>query len=56
MLLVFALMALAWWGSKALGWETIHRQAAVLAVPLVADYGWGDNWDASHQASGHASS
>jgi len=36
MLLVFALMALAWWGSKALGWETFHRQAAVLAVPLVA--------------------
>jgi DNA polymerase-1 len=27
-----------------------------LAVPLVADYGIGDNWDAAHTASGHASS
>ncbi|MGQ0619739.1 MAG: DNA polymerase I [Panacagrimonas sp.] len=27
-----------------------------LAVPLVADYGLGDNWDAAHSAIGHASS
>ncbi|HKY90232.1 MAG TPA: DNA polymerase I, partial [Nevskiaceae bacterium] len=27
-----------------------------LDVPLVADYGVGGNWDASHDASGHASS
>jgi DNA polymerase-1 len=28
----------------------------VLAVPLVADYGVGDNWDAAHHATGHAQS
>ena len=27
-----------------------------LAVPLVADYGVGDNWDAAHDATGHAKS
>ncbi len=27
-----------------------------LAVPLVADWGMGANWDAAHQASGHVSS
>ena len=26
-----------------------------LAVPLVADYGVGDNWESAHTASGHAS-
>lgn len=26
-----------------------------LAVPLVADFGLGANWDAAHTASGHAS-
>ena len=26
-----------------------------LAVPLVADYGLGDNWETAHTASGHAS-
>jgi len=31
-------------------------QAAKLAVPLVADYGIGANWDAAHAATGHASS
>lgn len=30
--------------------------AATLAVPLVADYGIGPNWDAAHTATGHASS
>jgi DNA polymerase-1 len=29
---------------------------APLAVPLVADWGLGSQWDAAHQASGHASS
>jgi len=28
---------------------------AALAVPLVADYGLGDNWETAHTASGHAS-
>ncbi|MDP3858749.1 MAG: DNA polymerase I [Stagnimonas sp.] len=28
---------------------------APLAVPLVADYGLGDNWEFAHTASGHAS-
>jgi DNA polymerase I len=27
-----------------------------LAVPLVADYGVGDHWDAAHEATGHARS
>ena len=27
-----------------------------LSVPLVADYGVGENWDAAHEASGHAQS
>ncbi|MGH8516610.1 MAG: DNA polymerase I [Panacagrimonas sp.] len=27
-----------------------------LSVPLVADYGVGDNWDAAHEATGHARS
>ena len=31
-------------------------EAAKLAVPLVADYGTGANWDAAHTATGHASS
>ena len=31
-------------------------QAAKLAVPLVADWGIGANWDAAHVATGHASS
>ena len=31
-------------------------RAATLAVPLVADWGLGDNWDAAHHAIGHASS
>jgi len=30
-------------------------RAASLAVPLVADYGVGPNWDAAHTPSGHAS-
>ncbi len=30
--------------------------AAQLAVPLVADWGIGANWDAAHTATGHASS
>jgi len=29
-------------------------QAAVLSVPLVADFGIGPNWDAAHQPQGHA--
>ncbi len=43
---------------QALAPEIANRMCRIhqLAVPLVADYGWGDNWDASHQASGHASS
>lgn len=31
-------------------------RAAALAVPLVADWGVGANWDAAHVATGHASS
>jgi len=31
-------------------------RAATLAVPLVADWGLGSNWDAAHTATGHASS
>ena len=31
-------------------------RAAELAVPLVADWGIGANWDAAHTATGHASS
>jgi len=31
-------------------------RAAQLAVPLVADWGIGANWDAAHTATGHASS
>ncbi|GAC1621312.1 MAG: DNA polymerase I [Nevskia sp.] len=31
-------------------------RAAALAVPLVADWGLGENWDAAHTATGHASS
>ena len=31
-------------------------RAARLAVPLVADWGLGDNWDAAHSMSGHVSS
>lgn len=34
--------------------EGSHRPAP-LAVPLVADYGIGDNWESAHTASGHAS-
>ena len=30
----------------------IHK----LAVPLIADYGVGENWDAAHTATGHATS
>jgi DNA polymerase-1 len=29
---------------------------ASLAVPLVADWGLGPNWDEAHNAQGHASS
>ncbi|HET7797722.1 MAG TPA: DNA polymerase, partial [Nevskia sp.] len=31
-------------------------RAATLAVPLVADFGIGPNWDAAHNATGHVSS
>ncbi|ROH93785.1 DNA polymerase I [Stagnimonas aquatica] len=34
--------------------EGAHRPAP-LAVPLVADFGIGDNWESAHTASGHAS-
>lgn len=42
----------------AVGPEIAGRMCGIseLSVPLVADYGWGDNWDAAHTASGHASS
>ncbi|MBY6155609.1 molybdopterin-synthase adenylyltransferase MoeB [Vannielia litorea] len=36
MLLVFALMALAWWGGEWLGWRTVERQAAVIGVIALA--------------------
>ncbi len=43
---------------EALGPQIALRmcQAASLAVPLVADFGIGANWDAAHVATGHASS
>jgi len=31
-------------------------RVAPLAIPLVADWGVGDNWDAAHNATGHVSS
>ncbi len=33
-----------------------ERRPAALAVPLVADFGLGANWDAAHTATGHVSS
>ncbi len=36
MLLVFAVMALAWWGGAALGARLWQRQLALVAVPLLA--------------------
>ncbi|MFY0634573.1 MAG: molybdopterin-synthase adenylyltransferase MoeB [Vannielia sp.] len=36
MILVFALMALAWWGGEWLGWRKVERQAALVVIILVA--------------------
>jgi DNA polymerase-1 len=43
---------------RALAPELARRMCAVVAldVPLVADYGVADNWDATHQADGSVSS
>ena len=43
---------------KQLASEIATRMCRIhkLAVPLIADYGVGENWDAAHTATGHATS